>query len=192
MSTASVVDAPEPFVSLDEAKLHLRVDSDEEDELINVFRAAACAQIDGPASYMGRAIGEQTLSLILDEFPSCGPIKLPCPPVQSVTSVKYLDEDGVEQTLATSVYRVINAGRDDVAIELKVDQSWPTILEDVGAVRIVYVAGYETVPAPLKAAALLMLADLYENRETVAVGVSATEIPMSMTVKNLLANYRIF
>ena len=52
-----VVTPPEPVVSIDEAKDHLRVDGDGEDALIEGLVAAATGHIDGPNGWLGRAIG---------------------------------------------------------------------------------------------------------------------------------------
>lgn len=46
------------------------------------------------------------------------------------------------------------------------------------------------VPAPIKAAILLMLGTLYENRETIVIGQSAVTLPWA--AEALLAPFRIF
>ena len=70
--------------------------------------------------------------------------------------------------------------------------------------RVRYTAGYvadptanplvAAIPAPIRAALLLMTADLYSNRETVETGVraAAVAVPMSTTVETLLSPYRVF
>ena len=69
----------------------------------------------------------------------------------------------------------------------------PEVLDRVReAVRLRYTAGYEALPAPIKAALLLMCGDLYENRETAVIGVSASKVPMAMAVENLLGPYRVY
>lgn len=47
------------------------------------------------------------------------------------------------------------------------------------------------MPAPIRAAILLMVGDLYRNRDTTAVG-TISKIDMSTTVENLLAPFRVF
>jgi hypothetical protein len=54
----------------------------------------------------------------------CDLLDLPVAPVISVTSVKYLDTDGVEQTLASSVYELVNTGLEP-QIRLKINQTFP-------------------------------------------------------------------
>ncbi len=63
-----VVSPPAPLVGLDLLKQHLRVDGSDDDALITAYAAAAQGQIDGPAGWLGRAIGPQTLELRLDRF----------------------------------------------------------------------------------------------------------------------------
>lgn len=73
----------------------------------------------------------------------------------------------------------------------KPDQVWPGSYHREDAVSVTYVAGYgnaDAVPAPIKAAILLIVGHLYENREASTVGVSAELLPMA--VDALLAPYR--
>ena len=60
--------------------------------------------------------------------------------------------------------------------------------------RIQYSAGFTTVPSAIMAALLLMIGDLYSNRQTVETGVraAAVSVPMSTTVETLLQPYRVF
>ncbi len=48
-------------MTLDRVKAHLRVDGDEENDLIQAYIAAAQATIDGPGGWLGRALGKQTI-----------------------------------------------------------------------------------------------------------------------------------
>lgn len=180
-----VITPPDPFVDLDTAKAHLRVSDDTEDTLITAYIAAACSHIDGPSGWLGRAIGVQTLEARGSYFNGCRWV-LPFPPVIEVASVKYLDADGTEQTLATNQYEVRGNG-----IERAYGVSWPSVRWDAENVRVRYDAGYDEIPGAITAAVLLMVGDLYTNRDTAIVGQSAS-VAMSTTVENLLAPYRVF
>jgi hypothetical protein len=104
---------------------------------------------------------------------------------EPVESVKYIDPDGVERTLATTEYTV-----DDVSVPARiipaVGKTWPATRSQWDAVRITYWVGWEKadVPAPLKQAMLIALAEMYEHR-TPDLG----ELPPA--VRNLAGPYRL-
>lgn len=177
-----VVAPPDPDIDLELVKTHLRVEDDDDDVLIEAFIAAACAHIDGPQGWLGRCIWSQTLELRQNVF--CGPIRLPYGPVTEIVSVKYVDSAGAEQTLAEAGYVLLTDG----AVDLAHGASWPSHRGDAEGVRIRYVAGFETLPPAILSAVLLMVGDLYLNRET--VGEVTGQIQMSMTVQALLAPFR--
>lgn len=149
--------AEEP-VSLADAKARLRITIDDEDTdieaLIVEARAAAEAEC-------GRAFVSQTWSLLLDGFPCGREIRVPRPPLQSVTWVKYYDADGVQQTLSSALYFTATAG-DPGRIVLKETATWPaTESGRPESVEVRFVAGYggrAAVPAEVKAAVLLIVA----------------------------------
>lgn len=190
-----LISEPEEWpITLDEAKKHLRVDTDDDDELIEAFIEAATDYCDGATGYLGRALVEQTWELVLDEFPA-DEIKIPMPPLISVDSVKYDDASGVEQTLSASEYTV-----DDISEPgwlLPVSGAWPSAYDSVNAVRIQFTCGYaatgspavQTVPGTIKSAIKLIVGNLYANRETIIIGQSVDEIPMS--AQFLMKKYRM-
>jgi uncharacterized phiE125 gp8 family phage protein len=183
-----VITPPEPVISWQDVDAHLKLDGDvEQAALVEAHIAAATGHIDGPDGWLGRAIGVQTLEARCDTL-TCGScIRLPFPPVIELVSVSYLDATGVEQMADLEDFEVM--GRDLVASGAE----WPWLGGSTRreAVRIRYRAGYETIPAPIKAAILLMVGDLYRNRETVSAG-AMTQVPMSTTVENLLSPFRVF
>lgn len=176
-----------PVVALGQAKDHLNVDHDDDDALITAMIAAATANLDGPDGWLGRALGAQTLEARLHAF-GCDPIVLPFPPHIEVESVKYIDRDGIEQTLDPADYELLGAELDRTW-----GKSWPTPRGQREAVRIRYRAGYVGALHPsIHAAILLMVGDLYANRETVIAGLNVAEVPMSTTVVNLLTPLRMW
>ena len=179
--------AAEP-VLLAEAKSHLRVDNDEENALISILAQAAREVVE---QRIGRSLITQTRTIKMDHFPlQSDTILLPYGPVQSVTSIKYFENE-VEETLSPSLYTVdINS---DIA-RIVVDDSWPSTDDDINVVTIVYVCGYGAsssyVPKPIKHAIYMMIAHLYENRQAVVVsGRPTAVIEMPMGVEYLLSNY---
>jgi uncharacterized phiE125 gp8 family phage protein len=172
-----------PIVSLADAKAHLRVRHNDEDDLISAYIDAATATIDGPDGWLGRAVSVQVIEQRFDCF--AAGVCLLYPPIIEIVSVKYLDSNGALQTLATDQYELID--RDVVPV---VGASWPSALARRDSVRVQYRAGYASVPKPIQMAILLMVGDLYACRET--VGSNLGSIPMSTTVESLLSPFRIY
>lgn len=162
---AKLITAPavEP-VTVAEARAHLYVTHTDDDTLIGAFIAAARQDCE---HRIQRALVTQTWERTLDSFPAA--ISLPMAPLASVTSVKYIDGDGNEQTLAASAYYV-DTDSEPGQVLPAYGASWPTVRDLPNAVRVRYVAGYGAdgsfVPAALKQWILLRVGALYENRES--------------------------
>lgn len=142
------------------AKLHIRALGSADDTLISVF-------IDAAASYFEEQTGRQLLTAVrevwLDAFPFVGAsgvdarIELPHPPLQSVTSVSYVDSDGVSQSFvggspSTALF-TYSAPVGDYArrgwIEPLSGGVWPIARAQTGTVRIRYVCGYGSSAAAI-------------------------------------------
>lgn len=167
-----------PAVTKEEAKTHLRVEIIDDDMLIESLIAAATSMAEHE---LGRALVTQECTLVIDGFPR-GAIDLRRPPIQSITSVKYLDESGVLQTLDSNSYRLV---KDPLAPSLKAD-SWPIGTD----VEIKYVAGFgdvTAVPAQIKQWILVHVGAMYENREAVDKPLE----PMPF-VARLIDRYRVW
>lgn len=180
---------PERFVSLDRAKQHLRVDGDDDDLLIGAYIDAATAHIDGPDGWIGRAIGVQTLEAGLDGF-ICDPISLPYPPAIAVGGIVYDDVNGVEQVLDPADYEFRGG-----VIGSAWGKSWPATRACRGpsrSVRITYQAGYQTVPAPIVVAILMMVGDLFHSRATIATGTTMSAVPMTASATALLQPFKVY
>jgi uncharacterized phiE125 gp8 family phage protein len=207
--------AIEPL-SLDDAKLHLRVSSTEEDSLITDLISAARQWVE---AYLNRSLITQTLRLRADAFPDTpartvllannwpgltlesyltrasaltnGPLYLQRPPLQSVTSIQYYDSTGASQTLSPSLY-LVDSDAEPARVSPVYGQSWPSLQARIGALNVTYVAGYgdtaASVPLAIKQAIRLMVSQFYEFREPV-VPESLQEVPLS--VRALLDAYRV-
>ncbi len=151
-------------VSLDEAKLHLKLETSVEDALItsDILSAAEAAE-----QITGRAIMPQTYELTLDAFPDA--LELTRVPVASVTSLKYFDATGTEQTLSNTLYTLDSADDAGFAYVVPVYAgSWPSTRDQINAVALRYVAGYAdaaSVPESIKAWIKLMIGAMYESRQ---------------------------
>jgi len=185
MSLRLVTPASATIVSLAEAKAHLRVFHDDEDTYINGLIAAAQDWLAGEKNWLGRSVCEQDWELTLSAFP-VGKISLPKPPLVAVTAVLYTPPGGSEVHLAT--YREFDAGVADGGYILPaIGEAWPTTSGEPNSVRIQFTAGFETVPASIKNAALLLIGHWFEHREA-AAETKITDLPMA--VDALLMPYR--
>ncbi len=179
--------ATEPITTA-EAKTHLVIDHSDDDTYVAALVAAARAYVE---NYTGRQLVTATWTVDYECFPSGDTIELPYPRLQSVTSVKYYDLAGTQQTFAASKYVVADAapGR----IRLVSGESWPqTLPSRAQAVEVIFIAGYgaaSAVPDDIKHAIKLLVGHWYENRETVIVGTSSDSVPFA--VEALLNPHKI-
>ena len=188
-----LVTAPTTYpVTLAEAKAHLRVDSTDEDTLITAMITAATETAE---QITGRAIMTQTWELTLDGFPS--EFELTRVPVASVTSVKYLDMDGVQQTLSNALYLVRTADDFGFAkVAPAYNTEWPLAQDSFDSVAVRFVAGYANaaaVPESIKAWVKLTVSAMYENREAEAYSSRAVSTTVKMSfVDGLLDRYKVW
>lgn len=156
-------------LSLNEAKAHLRVTEPDDDGLITGYILAARGWAEG---HIRSGIMTQTWDYTLDyEWPLverngyCGyRIELPLRPVQSVTYVHYVDENGTTQTLSSTLYTVHIKG--PVAyIEKAYDASWPSVRWVPDAITVRFVCGYanQLVPDEIRTAIMLKVEALYDR-----------------------------
>ena len=173
-SHGTLVTVTEP-VSLETAKAFLRVDGTADDTVISLLISAAREK--------GEAISRlafltQTVELVLDAWPEDLTLRLRRAPLQSMTSVTYLDEEGVEaswtdfQVDARSAVGYVTFG------------SVPSVtLFPTGAIKVTYVAGYgdtaTSVPNQIQMALLMLIAYWYENRESQDVPKNIRDMFMS-------------
>lgn len=148
----TLITAPEDNpVTLSDAMDQLRAYESDETRVEYLINTAT----DYVQRYTGRRLMQQTYDAAYRRFSDC--MKIPFPPLISVTSVKYIDTNGTLQTLSPSIYEVDTASSPGV-VRLAYNQSWPTPRDTWNAVTIRFVAGYGTVddvPERFKQAILL-------------------------------------
>jgi uncharacterized phiE125 gp8 family phage protein len=174
------------------ARLHMKALGNVEDELISAWIYAAAHYFE---EQTGRPIMRSTWEYWLDAFPVETKIELPHPPLQSVTSVSYINESGTLTSFddaaspATVSWQAgypagVFARRGWV--EPIADATWPTARVESGAVRIRYVAGYAEsageVPDSIKAILLLMVAqfDGFRSELHVSEGARLERLPFGI------------
>ena len=188
--TVTTAPTVEPL-STAEAKTHLRVDHANDDTYIASLVAAA--RVDTETATR-RTLVNTTYTLTLDAFPGYQDyIELPAPPLSSVTSVYYIDQDGVSTLWANTNYTVVTSGLPG-SISLAYGKSWPNVRSQRDAITIVYVGGYgataSTVPEMVRHSVRLKVAHWYENREAVMVGVSSADLPIGIKRLDSLNAFR--
>jgi uncharacterized phiE125 gp8 family phage protein len=179
--------AGEP-VSLAEAKLHLRVDVDDDDALISSIITAARQAAE---TLTGRQLMTARWKLVLDAFP-CHAILLAKCPVQSVMNIQYLDMNGISQTMPLIDY-VVDTACEPARITPVFGKTWPNTLPQIGAVTITFDAGYgaaQTVPEGLKSWIKLRVGSLYAHREEMSILMRGRIDPLPF-VDGLLDPYRV-
>lgn len=185
-----VITAPtyEPISAADVAE-YIRVDDLAEDQLLLDGMITAARQY--LEQYLSRPIATQTLEEALTGW--ADPIVLDSS-LQSVTSIKYLDLNGIEQTLASNQY-LVDTYSEPAQITPAYNVEFPELYAVPNNVKIRYVAGYTSggspdlnpMPKPLRFAMMLIIGDLYANRE--AGGDKPYQI--NPTVQSLLQFYRL-
>lgn len=150
-------------VTTAEAKAQLVISDTTDDTLIDFLVAATTKQVQVQA---GQQFVDATFKMRLNEFPIDDTISLPRSPLDSVTSITYVDGNGDTQTFSTDDYEVDTFGKRG-SIRLADGSVWPTTKFTLNAVTIEFIAGYGAaadVPTHHKQAILLVVTDLFENR----------------------------
>jgi uncharacterized phiE125 gp8 family phage protein len=181
-------------VSLEEAKAHLHVTFDDDDSMIEIYRKAATESAE---HFTGLAFYNQTWDYYVDSFPASATyFEIPKSPILEVEGVFYTDGSG-EQEWADDAYRVDNTSRFP-RLSLAYGSAWPTAVNVTNAVRVRFRAGMidddaspvtGSVPWLAKAAIMLTIGTLYENREDVVVGTIVAKMPQA--ARDLLRDLRI-
>jgi uncharacterized phiE125 gp8 family phage protein len=187
-----IVTAPTALpISLTDAKRHLRITEDDEDALL-VDYLHACRQYAETQIPGGMALLTTTLDLKLPDFPGARErLYLPLPPLSSVTSVTYYNENATTSTLTENTDFVVHKPATGQGWLVPVpSEDWPdTQDERDNAVTVRFVAGYTqaTLPPQIKQAIRLALGGFYEYRESMISGTIIAELPVG--AKMLLESF---
>ncbi|MCP4100757.1 MAG: hypothetical protein GY750_04930, partial [Lentisphaerae bacterium] len=168
-----IITAPavEPLL-LATVKTRLSISDTLDDPDINALIQAAREQAE---EYMGRSIITQTLEIAFNCFPD--DIELVRGPVQSITSVKYIDGDDTEQTVTATNYMIDDYGPKDW-LRLDYGKSWPASRGHTNDVKIRYVTGWgdagTDVPEDIRTAMLLLIGHWIRFQAEAESGVGPT------------------
>ena len=152
-------------VTLNQLKAQLRIETTftDDDSLLESLITSSREAVE---AILGKVLMDQPVVAKLDEFPKDDYFELPTPPVSSVTSLTYFDDDNVSQTFSSSKYS-LNDYCDPQRIVRNTDEDWPTTYDRWDAVTVTYQAGYASasaVPATVKAVIKMLAAELFEKR----------------------------
>lgn len=180
--TFRVVVQPEAEpVTLAEAKAHLRLEEEVDDVMVERLIKVARMHVE---KVCARGLVLQTVEVVGPRFP-VERMKLPGGHLADSPNavVKYLDADGIEQTVDVGSYYASSAENADKGPGfLYRSGTWPTVSTRADAVRVRYQVGWATpadVPGPIKHAVLLALSQMYEHRTPEITGTIATELSFS-------------
>ena len=142
----------------------MRVDGSDEDTLIGNLASSARALFEDATN---RQLITATWQLKLTNWP-LGEIVLPVSPLQSVSSITYVDADGDTQTWSSGDYTVYTASTPG-RVRPAYDKDWPS--DSRGGhneITLTFVAGYGAaadVPERVKQAILLLIGFWFQQRE---------------------------
>ncbi|WP_232494923.1 head-tail connector protein [Novosphingobium kaempferiae] len=174
----------EAILSLDDCKLHLRVDLDEDDDLIAALRDAS---IDFVERYCAvKLMATQGNIWTASRFPGhiTRALKLGISPVREIASVSWRSLTG--DVVSGTPNRFSFTSRGDVLPAIGAD--WPNMV--AGGIEIEFSAGYDAGKAPpaLLSAVRMFLGHLYKNREAVTDRGIEAEVPFG--VRQLCSTFR--
>ena len=157
----------------------MRVDTSDEDSLIGNLAAASRAYVEMSTN---RQMITATWQYKFSSFPSSGDIVLPISPLQSVTSITYVDTNDDTQTWSSALYTVDTAS-DVGRVRPIYNEDYPDSRGYAQDVIVTFVAGYgdaaTDVPDTALTAIKLLASNWFENRESNAA-VSLQEVPMAL------------
>lgn len=182
MTLKLITDAATEPISLSEARLFLKIDSDatDEDDLITDMIQTARENCEHELG--GQSLLLQTWEVVLDAFPAAE-IELGMPSVTpigsqaAIESITYIDTNGDSQTLSSSLY-TIDADSPPGWVLPAVDTTWPATMDCANAVRVRYTMGSalaSSLPKSIKSWMLLRIRTLYEFRKEFVCG---TVVPL--------------
>jgi uncharacterized phiE125 gp8 family phage protein len=172
-------------------KSHARIDIDDDDTLVDNLLLGAREHVE---AYTRRQLITATWTWELNGFPpsSYHPIFLPYPPLQSITSIKYYDTAGDQQTWSNTLYTV-DTKSEPGKVYPNYGEIYPSTRLQYNAVEIIFVAGYgdagTDLPESILIAMKMLAAEMYERREQTVVGQPINKV--SLAAERLLDRYQL-
>jgi Phage gp6-like head-tail connector protein len=204
--------AVEP-ISLAEVKTHLRIDTADEEGLLQALILTSRLHIEvalnlalitqnwscyfdqWPATLTGRGVPHAPASAAFTSLDphtalaaSASALRLPHGPVKSVDAVRVYADDGTFVLIPVTGFALALFSR-PARIARRIATSLPTPGRALNGIEFAITAGFGAtpadVPSPIRQALLLLVAHWYEHRDPGEIGTAATQVPA--TVSALLA-----
>lgn len=171
MSLTRTFDAVSETLALADVKKQLRITTTADDDSLRAFIASVRHTTE---QFLSRTLVTSIWEYKRDYFPA--QICLPMGPIQSVTTVEYIDTNGDSQTFTDFQFDV------DGRLRPAYGFSWPSARLQYDAVTVTYVAGATNagkVEPDIKHAMMLLVgaADIAREDTVVGAGVVVTKIP---------------
>ena len=169
------------LTTLENVKSYMQITDTSQDNVLAIYLNAACASAEHET---GRRFLTQLWEAVYDGFPAVE-IRLDNPPVTDIVSLKYLDADGVQQTIDPANY-TLDADTLPGFVLPVAGYSWPATIDSANAVRVRFTCGYVadvtgSVPKALASARAWMLLHIgaqFRDREAYAnSGRQPAELP---------------
>jgi len=179
---------PAEPVTLEEAKNHLKVDAADDNTLIAglVTAARELGEKETKRAFITQ-VWEMCLDTAKDE------IEIPKPPLQSVESIKVIDDDGNASVVSSTYYDVDASQNSPGRVKLKAGCVWP-YHRGFASFLIEFKAGYgddaANVPEALKRAILVLIGHMDENRR--GVGTVKARVHALDEARILFAPFKIW
>lgn len=168
----SRVDPPASYIcTLTEAKTHLRIlHSDDDTYITSLIKVAQMTA----EYYCNTDFTGSTWIFKCDLWEQTK--QLPYSEIRTISSIEYYDNDGTLQTLNSSKY-YLDTSIYPNRIALKDNESYPDLRDGIGNISVNFTTQNISNSEVAKQAVLIMLTDMYENRQSVIVGRIASTIP---------------
>ena len=156
-------------IDVSDVKKWAKVDFTEDDSIISDLIDEV---IDMVENELDLTIVDKTVTAVYEEF--AARIALPFAPVDSITSVKTLDEGSVDETLTDGEDYYLQGNNLYLETQWKASDPWFK-----KGLEVVYDCSQPNLPAGIKLGLKKAILSNYEDRQDVVGGMSATELPNS-------------
>lgn len=181
----TLMEAPQAFISLPEAKKHLNLSSSHtrHDDMIEAQINSAIGFLDGPEGYLGSAIAPQKWKWQTGAF--IDPMRVPLGPILSIDQLSYINTDGDTVVLDPATFYLFGDARSPY---LRPIGQWRSdVANRDDAITLQFTAGRAQIPPQLVSAAMLIVGQLYRFRE---IDVDVRNFPTSFSAMDLARPYR--